>query len=137
MFFLSQTETNLLSLLSYQQRAAGASTINHGSDANQSKSGHTRLLTFTGGGDGAVIPLQVGGGEGGEGVQGQAVGAGQPLLKVQQVLGFVVFRHVGGHVQIRHILFQRHPEETLHTHTHAHTHTLRSISERLCILMSS
>lgn len=31
------------------------------------------LLTFTGGGYGAVIPLQVGGGERGEGVQGQAV----------------------------------------------------------------
>lgn len=34
------------------------------------------LLTFTGGGDGTVIPLQVSGGEGGEGVQGQAVWAG-------------------------------------------------------------
>lgn len=66
-----------------------------------------KLLTFAGGGYGTVVPLQVSGGEGGEGVQGQAVRAGQPLLKVEQVLGFVVLWHVWGHVQIRHILWKR------------------------------
>lgn len=30
-------------------------------------------LTLAGGSDGAIIPLQIGGSEGGEGVQGQAV----------------------------------------------------------------
>lgn len=44
--------------------------------------GYRKRLTFTGGSYGAVVPLQVSGGEGGEGVQGQTVRAGQPLLKV-------------------------------------------------------
>ena len=83
--------------------------------AKKSWSAHPYLLTFTGGGYGTVIPLQVGGGEGGERVQGQAVWAGQPFLKVQQVLGFVVFWHVGGHIQIGHILNQQDPTEALHT----------------------
>lgn len=59
-------------------------------------------LTLTGWGDGAVIPLQVGGGDGVEGVEGQAVRAlhraGEAVFEVQQVLGFVVVGHVGGQV---------------------------------------
>lgn len=63
-------------------------------------------LTLTGRGDGAVVPLQVGGGERGEGVQRKAVGARQTLLEVQQVMWFVVLGHVRCHIQIRHVLNQ-------------------------------
>lgn len=72
-------------------------------------------LTLTGRGDGAVVPLQVGGGEGGEGVQRQAVGARQALLEVQQVVRLVVFRHVRRHVQVRHVLNQWEATGTLPT----------------------
>lgn len=65
-------------------------------------------LTLAGWGNGAVIPLQVGGGDGVEGVEGQAVrtlhGAGEAVFEVQQVLRFVVVRHVGGQVQVRGVL---------------------------------
>ena len=63
--------------------------------------------TFAGRGDGAVVPLQVGRGEGGEGEQRKAVRAGKALLKVQQILGLVVLRHVGCHIQVRDILTSR------------------------------
>lgn len=37
-------------------------------------------------------------------MQRQAIGARQALLEVQQVMRFVVLRHVRRHVQIRHVL---------------------------------
>ena len=55
-------------------------------------------LTFAGRGNGTVIPLQIGRGEGCEGVERQTVRTRQPLLKVQKILWLVVFRHVGGYV---------------------------------------
>ena len=61
-----------------------------------------RALTLTGRGDGTIVPLQGGGGDGVEGVEGEAVRAvdraGESVFEVQQVLGFVVVGHVGGQV---------------------------------------
>lgn len=65
-------------------------------------------LTFTGWSNGTVVPLQVGGGDRVEGVERETVravhGAGQAVLKVQQVLRFVVIWHVRGQIQVRSVL---------------------------------
>ena len=65
-------------------------------------------LTLTRWGNRTVVPLQVGRGDGVEGVEGQAVRAvgraGKAVFKVQQVLRFVVVRHVGGQVQVGGVL---------------------------------
>lgn len=76
---------------------------------------NTACSTFTGGSYGAVVPLQVGGGQGGKRVQRQAVRAGEPFLEVQQVVRFVVLRHVWSYIQVGHILNQKQASDKLRT----------------------
>lgn len=63
--------------------------------------------TLAGGGNGTVIPLQVGRGQRREGVQRQAIWTGQPLFEVQQVLWLVVLWHIRGHVEVWNILLKK------------------------------